>query len=108
MKADFQSDSRINNYRESIGSMFFNSKNDFEELISFNDFINHLDEKLQYLIWFYQNDYSENEIILEKMHISQKYLVLIKKQLLKELAIYYDFAQNDIEKYALLFDSAIL
>lgn len=90
-------DSQINDYRESIGSMFFHSKDDFEELISFNDFINRLDEKLQYLVWFYKNDYSENEI-LEQMHISLKYLALMKNRLIKELEIHYHFAQNDIKK----------
>ena len=85
-------DSIFNDYRESIGSMFFYSRDDFEELL-FNDFVNHLDEKIQYLVWFYKNDYSENEI-LEQMHISQKYLALMKNRLLEELEIYYHFAEK--------------
>ncbi|MFZ3373132.1 MAG: hypothetical protein WA131_08945 [Desulfitobacteriaceae bacterium] len=80
-------DSKIDDYRESVGSIFSRCSDNFEELILFSDFVNGLDEELEYLVWFYKNDYSENEI-LEQMHISQKYLTLMKNRLLKELELY--------------------
>ena len=83
-------DSQSNNNRESIGCMFSRSDDDFEESLVFDDFVHHLDEKLQLLVWLYKNDYTENEI-LEKMHISQKLLVLMRKRLIKELKQHYNF-----------------
>ncbi len=80
-------DSKVNNCRECIGSIFASGSGDLEEIISFNDFVKHLDKKIQQLIRFYQNGYSEVEI-LEKMHISKEYLTIMKSQLLKELKQY--------------------
>lgn len=81
-------DKRINNYQETIGSRLLCGNDDFEEVISLKDFVDRLDQELKTLVWLYENDYTEKEI-LKVMHLTGEYLYKIKSRLIDEFKMYY-------------------